>query len=108
MPRNIEIKARISSVAALLPKVRLIANQGPWDIRQDDTYFACARGRLKLRTGSETTGELIYYRRDNQRSPTQSFYLRSPTSITATMRDLITQASGHVGHVQQHRTLFFR
>jgi len=42
MPRNIEIKARISSVAALLPRVRLIANQGPWDIRQDDTYFACA------------------------------------------------------------------
>ncbi|TLZ57615.1 MAG: adenylate cyclase [Gammaproteobacteria bacterium] len=108
MPRNIEIKAGISSVAALLPKVRLIADQGPWDIRQDDTYFACARGRLKLRTGSETTGELIYYRRDNQRSPKQSFYLRSPTSIPETLRDLLTQALGQVGRVQKLRTLFLR
>src|SRR5947208_4203742 len=108
MPRNIEIKARISGVAALLPKVRLIADQGPWDIRQDDTYFACARGRLKLRTGSETTGELIYYRRDNQRSPTQSFYLRSPTSIPETLRDLLTQAVGQAGRVQMLRTLFLR
>jgi predicted adenylyl cyclase CyaB len=108
MPRNIEIKARISSVAALVPKVRLIADQGPWEIRQDDTYFACARGRLKLRTGSETTGELIYYRRDNQCSPKESFYLRSPASTPETLRDLLTQALGQVGRVRKVRTLFLR
>ena len=42
MPRNIEIKARISSVDALVAKVRSIADQGPWEVRQVDTYFACA------------------------------------------------------------------
>jgi adenylate cyclase class IV len=63
MPRNIEIKARISSVEALLPKVRLVAERGPWEIRQDDRYFACAAGRLKLRVGADGAGELIFYRR---------------------------------------------
>jgi len=60
VPRNIEIKARISSVEALLPKVRAVADHGPWEIRQDDTYFACAGGRLKLRTGCGDSSELIY------------------------------------------------
>src|SRR5262249_19164115 len=76
MPRNIEIKARIKSVDELMPKVRSIATQGPWELRQDDTFFACPGGRLKLRVGSEGAGELIYYRRDNQAGPKESFYQR--------------------------------
>ena len=108
MPRNIEIKARISSVAALLPKVRAVADQGPWEIRQDDTYFACAGGRLKLRTGCGDSGELIYYRRENQRAPKQSFYLRSATAAPGILRDLLTQAYGEIGRVEKLRTLFLR
>jgi len=108
MPRNIEIKARISSVEALMPKVRVIADQGPWEIRQDDTYFVCASGRLKLRRGAGNAGELIYYRRDNQRSPTESFYLRSPTAAPEALRSLLTQALGQIGRVEKLRTLFLR
>jgi adenylate cyclase len=106
MPRNIEIKARISSVADLMEKVRLIADQGPWEVRQDDTYFACTRGRLKLRTGSEDAGELIYYRRDNQAAPKESFYQRFPTSDPESLRELLIQAVGQVGHVEKLRTVF--
>jgi adenylate cyclase len=106
MPRNIEIKARIGSVEALLPQVRLIADQGPWEIRQDDTYFACRGGRLKLRTGPENAGELIYYRRDNQGAPKESFYLRSPSSDPASLRELLTQALGQIGRIEKLRTLF--
>ena len=108
MPRNIEIKARISSVEALVPKVRLIADQGPWEIAQHDTYFACAGGRLKLRTLADNAGELIYYRRDNRRSPRESFYLRSPTTAPEALRSLLTEALGQVGRVEKLRTLFLR
>jgi predicted adenylyl cyclase CyaB len=108
MPRNIEIKARIGSVAALLPRVRLVADRGPWEIRQDDTYFACASGRLKLRTSPDEGGELIYYRRDSQRSPRESFYLRSAVPAPDALRDLLTQAFGQVGRVEKMRILFLR
>ncbi|HXY76534.1 MAG TPA: class IV adenylate cyclase [Steroidobacteraceae bacterium] len=108
MPTNVEIKARIASVAALLPRVRGLAEQGPWEIRQDDTYFGCATGRLKLRVSSAAGGELIYYRRDNQNAPKESFYLRSATSAPDTLRVLLTQAYGEIGRIEKQRTLFLR
>jgi adenylate cyclase class IV len=49
MARNIEIKARINSIQALAPKAAAIADEGPIEIVQDDTFFRCATGRLKLR-----------------------------------------------------------
>jgi len=106
MSRNVEIKARISSVEALLPRVKTVADQGPFDIRQDDTYFACNTGRLKLRMFSEGEGELIYYRRADQQGPKESFYLRSPTTAPAVLRESLTLAYGRTGHVEKHRTLF--
>jgi predicted adenylyl cyclase CyaB len=108
MPRNIEIKARISSVEALLPKVRLVAERGPWEIRQDDRYFACTGGRLKLRVDAEGAGELIYYRRSDQLSPRQSFYLRSAIPDPDTLRELLAAAFGEVGRIEKQRTLFLR
>jgi predicted adenylyl cyclase CyaB len=108
MPRNIEIKARIGSVEGLIATVRSIADQGPWEVQQDDTYFACAGGRLKLRTGSENAGELIYYRRDNQAAPKESFYQRLPTSDPKSLRELLIQALGQVGRVEKTRTVFLR
>src|SRR5215813_7851111 len=61
--RNIEIKAHIASVATLLPQVQALADQGPFEILQDDTYFVCNAGKLKLRMFSPDRGELIYYQR---------------------------------------------
>jgi predicted adenylyl cyclase CyaB len=104
--RNVEIKARITSVEALLPRVEAVADQGPFEIRQDDTYFACNAGRLKLRMFSRAEGEIIYYRRADQQAPKESFYLRSPTSAPETLRESLTLAYGQTGRVQKHRTLF--
>jgi len=104
--RNVEIKARITSVEALLPRVRTVADQGPFEIRQDDTYFACNTGRLKLRMFSKGEGELIYYRRADQQGPKESFYLRSPTTAPEVLRESLTLAYGRTGHVEKHRTLF--
>jgi len=104
--RNVEIKARITSVEALLPRVQTVADQGPFDIRQDDTYFACNTGRLKLRMFSKGEGELLYYRRADQQGPKESFYLRSPTTAPEILRESLTLAYGRTGHVEKHRTLF--
>jgi adenylate cyclase class IV len=63
MARNVEVKARIDSVEALAPRVAALADSGPSEILHEDTFFACAGGRLKLRIFSDTEGQLIFYRR---------------------------------------------
>jgi len=80
MPQNIEIKARMADIEALTATVTAIADQGPIEIIQDDTFFKCDAGRLKLRTFAIGDGELIFYRRNDQTGPKESFYVRSPTS----------------------------
>ena len=83
MSRNIEIKARIESADAWVPKIAVLAEEGPIDIAQDDTFFRCDTARLKLRAFSSDTGELIYYRRADAYGPKESFYLRDdePTEV---------------------------
>jgi len=103
MARNIEIKARIESVEALLPLVVKIADKGPTEIFQDDTFFRCESGRLKLRAFPDGTGELIFYRRANQQGPKESFYVISPTSAPDTLREALTLAYGQVGRIKKHR-----
>ena len=49
MARNVEVKARVSDLAIVEARARSIADRGPVDLTQDDTFFACPRGRLKLR-----------------------------------------------------------
>jgi predicted adenylyl cyclase CyaB len=104
--RNIEVKAQIASVAALLPRVRSIADHGPEEIRQHDTYFACPSGRLKLRRFSATAGELIYYQRVAQHAPKESRYLRAPTSAPDALRAALALAYGETAHIDKQRTLF--
>jgi adenylate cyclase class IV len=81
MARNIEIKARIENVESLAPKAAALADKGPIEIIQDDTFFICKNGRLKLRTFSSTEGELIFYRRPDQAGPKESFTKLRPTSM---------------------------
>src|SRR5690348_11477556 len=106
MPRNIEIKARIESVEATAPRAAAMADAGPTEIVQDDTFFACPNGRLKLRTYSPVAGELIFYRRDDAAGPKESFYLLSSTADPAGLRELLSAAYGTIGRVQKHRTLY--
>jgi predicted adenylyl cyclase CyaB len=106
MQRNVEIKARITDIKTLAVKVVALADQGPIELVQDDTFFTCDTGRLKLRTFSIEKGELIFYRRADQPGPKESFYVRSPTSAPETLREALTLAYGQTGRVQKHRTLF--
>jgi predicted adenylyl cyclase CyaB len=107
MARNIEIKARVTDLAAITDKAAALAGSGPVKIAQDDSFFHCERGRLKLRAFSDTEGELIFYRRDNQAGPKESFYLRSSTAEPAVLRETLALAYGLVGRVVKARTLFW-
>jgi predicted adenylyl cyclase CyaB len=104
--RNVEIKARISSIEALVPRVAALADQGPVEIEQDDTFFVCERGRIKLRALSATEGQLIFYRRANQAGPKESRFVISPTASPDSLRDTLTLAYGSAGRVRKHRTLY--
>ncbi|PYN03130.1 MAG: adenylate cyclase [Candidatus Rokuibacteriota bacterium] len=106
MARNIEIKARIESVDAIKPRAAALADQGPIEIQQDDTFFACPRGRLKLRAFSATEGQLIFYRRADQAGPKESFYVIAPTASPDTLRETLALAYGQAGRVRKRRTLY--
>lgn len=106
MARNIEIKASITSVASLTERAAALADSGPVEIIQDDTFFNCPSGRLKLRTFPNNTGELIFYRRSDERGPKQSFYVRTPTTEPDSLRETLSLAYGAIGRVRKHRTLY--
>src|SRR5262245_64157685 len=93
MARNVEIKARIDSVEALTPAAAALADQGPTEIVQDDTFFACPNGRLKLRAFPGGDGQLIFYRRTDQAGPKESFFLIAPTSAPDTLREALDRKS---------------
>ena len=106
MARNIEIKASIESVSTVLPRVTALATSGPTEFDQDDTFFKCDTGRLKLRTFSSERAELIYYQRPDSAGPKESFYGISPTSSPETLRQALSLAYGVAGRVRKHRMLF--
>ncbi|MBX3645984.1 MAG: class IV adenylate cyclase [Rubrivivax sp.] len=106
MARNVEIKARIDSFDALAARVAPLADQGPFEIAQDDTFFRCAQGRLKLRAFSAGEGELIFYRRADAAGPKESFYLRTPTADPAGLREVLTLAHGQAGRVCKQWRLY--
>ena len=83
-----------------------LADDGPTEILQDDTFFACPAGRLKLRAFSNSAGELIFYQRSNESGPKESFYVRTPTATPDSLRETLALAYGVVGRVRKHRTLF--
>jgi predicted adenylyl cyclase CyaB len=105
MPRNVEIKAQIASVGALLPKTTAVADSGPTEIYQDDTFFGCPNGRMKLRCFSANEGELIFYQRPDHTGPKESFYVRLPTSSPDLLREILALGYGCVGRVRKRRVL---
>jgi len=106
MPRNIEIKARVHDADALARRAAELADCGPQLIEQDDTFFACARGRLKLRDFGDGRGELIFYRRADREGPAESDYRITPTGDPPGLRAVLAEALGVTGRVRKRRTLF--
>jgi adenylate cyclase len=104
--RNVEIKARVADLAAVEARAATLADQGPVDIAQDDTFFATASGRLKLRELAPDRGELIHYDRPDQGGPKLSRYVIAPTSDPAALREALARACGVTGRVRKQRRLY--
>ena len=105
MARNVEIKARVDSVDALLPLALACADGPPEPIAQDDTFFACAHGRLKLRVFADGRGELIAYQRPDATGPKTSDYAITPVADPDALRATLARALGMTGRVIKQRTL---
>ena len=82
MARNVEIKAKIGEIEALIPIIASLAETGPFNILQHDTFFNCPLGKLKLRAFSASSGELIFYQRPELNGPKVSIYQISPKPST--------------------------
>lgn len=106
MPRNIEIKARIQSVEQLKQVAASLSGSDPVEILQDDSFFTCEAGRLKLRAFADGTGILIFYQRADEKGPKESFFTTAPTQAPDALRDTLSLAYGQSGRVRKHRTLF--
>lgn len=106
MGKNIEIKARIDSIAALLPAVKKIATSGPQEILQDDTFFPCANGRLKLRAATAEENVLVFYKREDKTGPKENSYIIAKVPEPDIMRELLAKAYGVSGRVKKRRILY--
>ena len=105
MPRNIEVKARISSVESVLPRARALADGEPVMIEQDDSFFVVPQGRLKLRQFADGSAELIHYHRADSPDTKASDYVRVPVPDPAALREALARACGLLGRVQKRRLL---
>ena len=105
MPRNIEIKARIDGIEALLPHARTLADGEPELIEQDDSFFHVAHGRLKLRQFADGSAELIHYHRGDGIEARPSDYVRVPVADAAALREALARGCGLHGRVRKRRWL---
>jgi predicted adenylyl cyclase CyaB len=106
MARNVEIKASIQSIEDLLERVVKLTESPPENIEQDDTFFYCDNGRLKLRELSDGTGELIFYNRSKAEGPKTCVYEIVPIEAVDLMRRALSKAYGQSGRVKKHRTMY--
>ncbi|HEY6353939.1 MAG TPA: class IV adenylate cyclase [Burkholderiaceae bacterium] len=105
MARNVEIKARVDGIEALLPRARALAGSDAQRLLQDDTFFRVPHGRLKLREFGDGSAELIQYQRHDTGAARLSDYVRTPVPSPASMRDALERALGAIGRVRKQRLL---
>ena len=108
MPRNIEIKARIANVDALLPRAQALAGGAPPAlIEQDDQFFRVppGRGRLKLRRFADGSAELIHYQRPDGTAARASDYVRVAVPDADALAAALGRALGAAGRVVKRRWL---
>ncbi|UCD48842.1 MAG: class IV adenylate cyclase [Phycisphaerales bacterium] len=107
MNRNVEIKVRVESLEVIASRARELADEGPVVLVQEDTFFQCPRGRLKLRqftSGAEA--ELIYYERSDESEPKESRYAIHRTVDPSGLRALLSAALGVRAVVRKRRILY--
>ena len=106
MARNIEIKAYLKDVDSCIAKAKSLSGREPEIIKQEDIFFKCDRGHLKLRIFSTNKGELIFYNRENSAGPKTSEYYISETNEPGRLLEVLAKSHGIHGKVNKIRKLF--
>jgi predicted adenylyl cyclase CyaB len=106
MAVNIEIKARVHDFAALRHRAAQLSDAACQVIPQEDTFFNCPTGRLKLRELSPGRGQLVYYQRADISGPKHSEYHIFETSDPSRLKEILSQAYGVRGVVSKVRYLY--
>ena len=106
MPKNVEIKAAVDDLSAVQRVVETIADQGPIELHQTDTFFRCTTGRLKVRELNGASAELIYYQRSDEAGPRESVFFVLPVSEPETTKQILNASNGSLGVVKKRRLLY--
>jgi len=106
VPRNVEIKARVRDPETLRTAVEALADGPPRRLLQEDNFFRCMTGRLKLRRLSDGEAELIYYQRQDGSGPRESRFSKSPVDDPITLLTVLCDALGTAGVVRKRREIF--
>lgn len=106
MPVNIEIKARADNWQAQVKKGLALADRTE-RLRQTDTFFNCANGRLKLRRQRGAGDYLVFYRRAGLKGPKASHYAIVPVSDAAATLKRFSALLGVTGTVIKKRLVCF-
>ena len=106
MARNVEIKAHLSDYEDTARRARELSRSEPVIIEQEDVFFPCPSGRLKLRILGPERGELIFYQRPDQEGPKTSHYSITPTSDPAGLRHVLATTYGEKAVVRKIRHLY--
>jgi adenylate cyclase class 2 len=106
MPVNLELKASITKKGMALKIAEILRAKKIGVLRQLDTYFNVANGRLKLREMAGGRNELIYYRRPNRSGARYSQYSVVSIQDSKSVKNLLTSALGVRTVVRKRRTLF--
>ncbi|MGC2646399.1 MAG: class IV adenylate cyclase [Candidatus Sulfotelmatobacter sp.] len=106
MPSNIEIKAILKNRAGAENVAARLSDTSPQTIQQEDFFFACNRGRLKLRIFARDRGELIRYERSDVAHARESRYLIARTPDPQILKEILTATLGRIGLVKKTRILY--
>lgn len=104
---NIEIKVRLGNRAMMLRRIRALGAHRAAVLRQTDTYFRTAHGRLKLREETGCAYLIAYMRPDRAASRASKFLTHTvPAGEVANLRAMLTATLGTAAVVRKVRTLY--
>jgi predicted adenylyl cyclase CyaB len=106
MPRNVEIKARVTDLDALRRRAESMSDALVEVLDQRDTFFVVPRGRLKLRVLAPDACELIYYERPDSAGAKLSEYTIVRSADPETFLKILCAALPIRGVVAKRRFLY--
>src|SRR4030042_2862310 len=106
MAANIEIKARVHDFKSLQQHAEQLSDSPCQIIPQEDTFFNCPQGRIKLRELDPHRGQIVYYLRQDVTGPKHSEYKLYEKNDPAGLKSILAEAFGVRGVVSKVRYLY--